>query len=108
METDTRILSGINDLVDAIQKTNEFFFFKAQQQVNSSLTLRNWVIGWYIVEYEHNGKDRADYGENLYSKIAGNLKAVNGESLRERHLYICKRFYLTYPQILRSPTANSY
>jgi hypothetical protein len=35
--------------------------------------LRNWIIGFYIVEYEQNGKDRAEYGEKRKSgeKILG-------------------------------------
>jgi hypothetical protein len=36
----------------AIQHTNQFFLGKVQRQVNTSLTLRNWVIGYYIAEYE--------------------------------------------------------
>jgi hypothetical protein len=27
------------------------------------LTLRNWLIGYYIAEYELQGSDRADYGD---------------------------------------------
>ena len=33
--------------------------------VNISLTLRNWLIGCYIAEYELNGEDRAAYGEKV-------------------------------------------
>src|SRR5580658_2919830 len=108
METTTTPLTGISDLVQAIQKTNQFFLEKVQQQVNSSLTLRNWMIGYYIVEYEQNGKDRAKYGENLYVNLAQRLEASNGGSLRDRHLYSCKKLYLTYPQISQSLTAKSH
>jgi predicted nuclease of restriction endonuclease-like (RecB) superfamily len=108
MEKPAIELSGISDLIQAIQDTNQFFLGKVQRQVNTSLTLRNWVIGYYIAEYEQQGKDRAEYGETLYAKIAEKLKAVNLGSIRERHLYICKNFYLTYPQILRTPSAESH
>jgi predicted nuclease of restriction endonuclease-like (RecB) superfamily len=108
MEKTTIQLSGINDLVQAIQATNQFFLGKVQRQVNTSLTLRNWVIGYYIAEYEQRGKDRAEYGQTLYAKIAEKLKAVQLGSIRERHLYICKNFYLVYPHIINSPTANPY
>jgi len=30
------------------------------------------------------------------------------KSIRERHLYLCKDLYKTYPQILRTPSAKSY
>src|SRR5580692_3689588 len=101
-------ISGISDLVQAIQKTNNFFLEKVQQQVNTSLTLRNWMIGYYLVEYEHNGKDRAEYGQNLYLTLAQKLKSSNGGSLRDRHLYSCKKLYLIYPQIARSLAAQSH
>jgi predicted nuclease of restriction endonuclease-like (RecB) superfamily len=107
MEKPAIQLSGISDLIRAIQHTNQFFLGKVQRQVNTSLTLRNWVIGYYISEYEQQGKDRAEYGETLYTKIAEKLKAANLGSIRERHLYICKNFYLTYPQILRTLSAKS-
>jgi hypothetical protein len=28
------------------------------------MTIRNWLIGYYIVEFEQNGKDRAEYGKS--------------------------------------------
>ena len=34
--------------------------------INVSLTLRNWVIGYYMLKYEQRGSDRADYGERLW------------------------------------------
>jgi predicted nuclease of restriction endonuclease-like (RecB) superfamily len=101
-------LSGISDLIQAIHHTNQFFLGKVQRQVNTSLTLRNWVIGYYIAVYEQQGRDRAEYGETLYAKIAEKLKAVDLGSIRERHLYICKGFYVAYPNIINSPSANSY
>jgi len=43
--------------------------------VNISLTLRNWAIGCHIREYEQNGADRAEYGENLLDRLAERLDA---------------------------------
>ena len=37
------------------------------------LTARNWAIGYYIVEYEQHGKDRAEYGSHLLAKLAERL-----------------------------------
>jgi hypothetical protein len=49
-------------LVDTIQHTHLSFQQKAIKAVNINLTLRNWLIGYYIVEFEQKGKDRAQYG----------------------------------------------
>ena len=37
------------------------------------LTVRNWMIGYYIVEYEQRGKNRAEYGTNLLGEMAEKL-----------------------------------
>ena len=33
-------------------------------------TMRNWLIGYYIVEFEQHGKDRAEYGLQLLSALS--------------------------------------
>jgi len=102
------IVADLGQLISAIQEVNEFFLNGVQRQVNTSLTLRNWVIGLYIVEYEQGGKDRAEYGQKLYKAIADKLKAKGLKSLGERNLYLCKDFYMAYPQILQTLSAKSY
>jgi hypothetical protein len=52
----------------------------AVQQVNSALTIRNWMIGFYIVKYEQNGSDRAAFGERMMKELAKRLKYVKGIS----------------------------
>jgi predicted nuclease of restriction endonuclease-like (RecB) superfamily len=76
--------------------------------VDIALTLRNWIIGYYIVEYEQRGEDRAAYGKKLYKEIADRIVSRGIKSIRERHLYLCKDLYKAYPQILRSASAKSY
>ena len=56
-------------LVDIIGKIHENLFTQAAKAVNVSLTIRNWLIGFYIHEYELDGRDRAAYGEYLFKKI---------------------------------------
>ena len=101
-------LNTLENLTTTIQDTNTFFLNKVQKQVNTALTLRNWIIGYYIAEYEQAGKDRADYGKQLFKAIAQNLLKKGLKSIRERHLYLCKDLYKAYPQILRTVSAKSY
>jgi len=101
-------MQEISSLISKIGETQIFFKNQAQRQVNVALTLRNWLIGFYISEYELNGNDRAEYGKNLYKEIEKRLKNSGVEQIRERHLYICKDFYITYQNILRTPTAKLY
>ena len=51
-------------LVDAIQQIHDQLSDQACRAVNASLTLRNWLIGLYIQEYEQNGADRAQLGSH--------------------------------------------
>lgn len=50
----------------------------AKSAVNQLMTLRNWVIGYYIVEYEQDGSDRAEYGSHLLKKF-GKIKLIKKE-----------------------------
>ncbi|HEX8429301.1 PDDEXK nuclease domain-containing protein [Hymenobacter sp.] len=72
----------------------------AAQQVNYWLTVRNWVVGWYIAEYEQHGSDRAAYGERLMPELARRLQQVRGLSVQR--LYQCRDFYQQYPAILQA------
>lgn len=58
-------VNSLEQLTAIIQQTNTYFLNRVQQQVNTALTIRNWLIGFYIVEYEQNGGDRARYGTSL-------------------------------------------
>ena len=40
-----------------------------KSDVNQLMTLRNWAIGYYIVEYEQEGSDRAEYGSHFFEKF---------------------------------------
>ena len=101
-------MQEISLLISKIGETQSFFKNQAQRQVNVALTLRNWLIGFYISEYELNGNDRAEYGKNLYKEIEKRLKNSGVEQIRERHLYICRDFFKIYPEILRSASAKLY
>ena len=52
-----------NDLVSAISDAHGLFSIKAAKTVNICTTLRNWIIGAYVQEYEQKGADRADFIE---------------------------------------------
>ncbi len=99
-------LSEISDLILLLTETQNFFQKQVQKQVNTALTLRNWLFGFYIYEYEMNGLDRAEYGKGVMKEIAQRSAHIKG--LSERNLYLFKTFYLSYPMILQSATAKSF
>jgi len=89
-------------LVDAIRQVHEQSAAAVSRTVNTTLTLRNWVIGWYIREYEQNGSDRAKYGEGLLDALAERLSGLNVSNCNRRQLYRYLRFFQLYPEIVRT------
>ena len=86
-----------DSLVASIEQTHHHFQQQAVKAVNVSLTVRNWLIGFYIVEFELNGEDRASYGDKLFDVLSERLRSVKG--IDRRSLYRFKEFYNLYPQI---------
>ena len=91
-------------LVAAIRQAHEYMAAQAGRAVNISLTLRNWVIGCYIREYEQNGADRAQYGERLLDLLAERLQKSGLKRVESRELRRYRQFYQLYPQIRESVT----
>lgn len=83
-------------LVNTIQQTHQTFQQSAFKSVNKHLTIRNWLVGFYIVEFEQKGEDRAVYGEKLLSELANSIKI---KGLSQTNLKLNRQFYQTYPQI---------
>jgi len=91
-------------LIAAIADTHQFFQTKAVLAVNQALTIRNWLIGFYIAEFEQSGTDRAQYGKRLMEKIAADTQHIKGMSLRNLKLF--RQFYFAYPEIGQSLTVQ--
>jgi len=89
-------------LVDAIRLVHDHSTAVAKRAVNTSLTLRNWIIGRYLAEYELRGADRAEYGDRLFTALSDRLLDLNISNTGRRQLYQYLAFYRAYPQIVRS------
>lgn len=86
-------------LVAAISEAHRSLAAQAARAVNVSLTLRNWLVGAYIREYEQRGADRAQYGESLLERLSQALAETGAVSYHPRELRRCRAFYLAYPEI---------
>jgi predicted nuclease of restriction endonuclease-like (RecB) superfamily len=92
---------NFESLVAEIEQTHQHFQQQAVKAVNMSLTIRNYLIGFYIVEFEQNGEDRAAYGSKLLDSLAAKL-SIKG--LVSAEISRCRQFYFCYPQILGALT----
>lgn len=92
---------NFESLVAEIEQTHSHFQQQAVKAVNISLTIRNYLIGFYIVEFEQKGEDRAAYGSKLLDSLAAKL-SIKG--LVSAEISRCRQFYFCYPQILGALT----
>ncbi len=69
----------------------------AWQAVNSAMITAYWEIGKVIVEKEQEGKERAQYGENLLKHLSERLIKDFGEGFGVTNLKYMRAFYRTYP-----------
>ncbi|MBW1706503.1 MAG: DUF1016 family protein [Deltaproteobacteria bacterium] len=94
-------------LVGSVRQVHEELAAQAGRAVNISLTLRNWLIGAYISEFELRGSDRASYGDRLLSELSRELRRHKTSNTGRRQLYNYLAFYRAYPQIVRTVPAQS-
>ncbi len=93
-------------LVGFIRQVHDELAAQAGRAVNLSLTLRNWLIGCYIAEYELCGSDRASYGDSLLTELAKRLTGFKVSNCNRRQLYRYLRFYRLYPEIVGTMSAQ--
>ena len=89
--------NNFNNLINQIETTHKQLQAQSIQSVSSSLTMRNWLIGYYIVEYEQHGDDRAKYGAKVINNLVHRLKHIKGISATNLRLF--RAFYNNYPHV---------
>ena len=80
-------------LVELCQRTHEETRRSAARATDRSLVVRNWLFGWYIVEYEQSGADRAEYGVRLLSRMSDRLRETGIRGTSTTRLKLYRQFY---------------
>jgi len=86
-------------LLSAIDVASQEMRGRAAAIANSSLVVRNWLVGAYLVEFEQRGSDRARYGDRLLERVARDLRASGLKGLDPRTLRECRLVFRVYPQL---------
>ena len=84
------------ELTHVIQSTHDAAQTCAVKAINRMQTMRNWLIGYYIVEFEQHGKDHAEYGSRLLKKLE---EKVERKGLTVTLFKWARKFYRLYPQM---------
>lgn len=87
---------NFDELVKNIEQVSTVLKQSVNTSINTHTTARNWLVGFYIVEFEQNGENRAEYGSKLLEKLSNKLKL---KGLSTTNLKLFRQFYVTYPQI---------
>ena len=87
---------NFESLVGRINQVQDVLQAQTAHAINLALTARNWLVGYYIVEFEQHGEDRAKYGEKLINRLA---ESINRKGFEPRRLREYRQLYIVYPQL---------
>src|SRR5690606_8423157 len=62
------------------------------RSINRDLVLRNWFLGYYIIEFEQGGEDRAKYGKGTLKQLSKEL----GRGFSVQNLELMRRFSASF------------
>ncbi len=72
---------GFGDLVGDISTAHVGTYSVAARSVDRLMTLRSWLLGACIVEYEQSGKDRAACDTGLLQELGHTLRRSDHKGL---------------------------
>ncbi|GAA5127700.1 DUF1016 family protein [Luteolibacter yonseiensis] len=84
------LVGNIGELLDSARRSSA-------RAVNAVMTATYWEIGRNIVEFEQQGKERAEYGERLPANLSTDLTTRYGRGFGLVQVRIMRQFFLTYP-----------
>lgn len=89
LNIDTNFIREIKELVNSAKQ-------RVVTSINIAMVYTYYEIGRRIVEQEQNGKNRANYGNELIIQLSKELTNEYGKGFSEVNLKYFRRFYLVY------------
>lgn len=83
-------------LLDNIGKLLEEAKGRVAYSVNTVLVQTYWTIGRYIVEFEQEGKERAEYGSMLLASLSRDITLRYGRGFNRNNLQYMRKFFLVF------------
>lgn len=84
------VLKEVSELLETARRTTV-------RRINSVMVTTYWLIGQRVVEFEQQGRERAEYGRALIERLARDLTSRFGRGFSERNLLNFRTFYLFWP-----------
>jgi predicted nuclease of restriction endonuclease-like (RecB) superfamily len=93
------VLSDVIDLLESARRASA-------RTINTIITATYWKIGRRIVEFEQGGSKKAEYGEQLIDRLSNDLTKRFGRGFKRRNLFQIRAFYIAYPEIMQTVSAQ--
>ncbi len=85
-----------------IKKIISNFRHLTVKSVNTLQVISNYLIGKRIVEFEQEGKARADYGKEILKELSVELTGEFGKGYSKSNLEYMRKFYLLYSERIQT------
>lgn len=95
-ETNIQEVNNYDKLVSQISETYVSGKQKAIAAVNQNITETYWKVGEHIVEFEQDGKQRAEYGSGLLEKLSKDLSLLHGKGFSVSNIQRMRQLYDEY------------
>ncbi len=96
MESNGQI-TDYQKLIDNIEASYQSSQNQLVTAVNQTMLRSYWQIGKYIVEFEQQGEQKAEYGKQLLIRLSKDLVIRYGKGFSRSNLHRMRQFYLEYP-----------
>ena len=94
--TSAVVINDYNDFAKSIYGLVASARSQGARSVNAILTATCWEIGRRVVEFEQEGKERAEYGSALFQRLSKDLMKRFGRGFGVDNLQRMRAFYLEY------------
>lgn len=78
---------------------------QAYKVINEILVKTYWEIGRQIVEFEQEGKEKAEYGSSLLNNLSRDLRLKYGKGFSKSNVYLMRLLYTKY-QKFQTPSGK--
>lgn len=86
-----------DNLISQISETYLQGKQNAVNAINSELVNTYWKVGQHIIEFEQNGKERAEYGSGLLEQLSKDLFLIHGKGFSVSNIQRMRQLYEEYP-----------
>ena len=101
-------MSEFENLATTFQATQDALLKLSERAVDSALVVRNWLFGWYLVEFENAAASRSDiYGKELINNLSNRLKEKGMKGVSPTNLRKFREFFQAYSEIQRAASVTS-